>query len=190
MHACVHVCVHVCVQPLQSLSLRESKLKADMSILLRALGAPAVLTHVDVSGNHAGDAGARILARALRSNTRLKCAHTHTSPSSVLFEVVFPSSFTSPRLVACQRLCLVEGLCPGTGTTSQSEASRTLLMLWRGGTGNVAASNRKILPLPSLSRPLPLLTFSHVMRTPLPPLINALLPPLRYPWTLHQELCV
>ncbi|CAG12818.1 unnamed protein product, partial [Tetraodon nigroviridis] len=58
--------------PLQSLSLRDSKLKTDVSILLKALGAPAVLTHVDISGNHAGDTGARILARALRSNTRLK----------------------------------------------------------------------------------------------------------------------
>ncbi|XP_029697979.1 capping protein, Arp2/3 and myosin-I linker protein 2 isoform X1 [Takifugu rubripes] len=58
--------------PLQSLSLRDSKLKTDVSILLKALAAPAVLTHVDITGNNAGDTGARLLARALRSNTRLR----------------------------------------------------------------------------------------------------------------------
>ncbi|TNN01069.1 hypothetical protein fugu_012315 [Takifugu bimaculatus] len=58
--------------PLQSLSLRDSKLKTDVSILLKALAAPAVLTHVDITGNNAGDTGARLLARALRSNNRLR----------------------------------------------------------------------------------------------------------------------
>lgn len=75
----VHACTRTArAQPLRSLSLRDSKLKTDVSILLKALAAPAVLTHVDISGNHAGDAGARILARALRSNTRLRHAQAHT----------------------------------------------------------------------------------------------------------------
>nr|XP_046250721.1 capping protein, Arp2/3 and myosin-I linker protein 2 isoform X2 [Scatophagus argus] len=58
--------------PLQSLSLCDSKLKTGMHILLSALGGQAALAEVDISGNNIGDTGAKMLAKALMSNTRLR----------------------------------------------------------------------------------------------------------------------
>ncbi|XP_041794805.1 capping protein, Arp2/3 and myosin-I linker protein 2 isoform X2 [Chelmon rostratus] len=58
--------------PLQSLSVCDSKLKAGMHILLSALGGHAALAEVDISGNNIGDTGAKMLAKALMSNTRLR----------------------------------------------------------------------------------------------------------------------
>ncbi|XP_067444796.1 capping protein, Arp2/3 and myosin-I linker protein 2 isoform X2 [Thunnus thynnus] len=58
--------------PLQSLSVCDSKLKTGMHILLSALGGHAALAEVDISGNNIGDTGAKMLSKALMSNTRLK----------------------------------------------------------------------------------------------------------------------
>ncbi|XP_010783137.1 leucine-rich repeat-containing protein 16B-like [Notothenia coriiceps] len=58
--------------PLQSLSVSDSKLKAGMHILLSALGGHAALTEVDISGNNIGDTGAKMLAKALLTNTTLR----------------------------------------------------------------------------------------------------------------------
>uniref|UniRef100_A0A3P9K8R7 Capping protein regulator and myosin 1 linker 2 n=1 Tax=Oryzias latipes TaxID=8090 RepID=A0A3P9K8R7_ORYLA len=58
--------------PLQSLSVRDSKLKTGVHILLSALGGHAALTELDISGNHIGDTGAKMLAKALMTNTRLR----------------------------------------------------------------------------------------------------------------------
>ncbi|XP_029289434.1 capping protein, Arp2/3 and myosin-I linker protein 2 isoform X2 [Cottoperca gobio] len=58
--------------PLQSLSVCDSKLKTGMCILLSALGGHAALAEVDISGNNIGDTGAKMLAKALMSNTRLR----------------------------------------------------------------------------------------------------------------------
>ncbi|KAM8890903.1 capping protein, Arp2/3 and myosin-I linker protein 2 [Spinachia spinachia] len=58
--------------PLQSLSMCDSKLKSAMHGLLSALGGHAALTEVDISGNNIGDTGAKMLAKALLTNTRLK----------------------------------------------------------------------------------------------------------------------
>ncbi|XP_054476721.1 capping protein, Arp2/3 and myosin-I linker protein 2 [Anoplopoma fimbria] len=58
--------------PLQSLSVCDSKLKTGMRILLSALGGHAALTEVDISGNNIGDMGAKMLAKALMTNTRLR----------------------------------------------------------------------------------------------------------------------
>ncbi|XP_034052519.1 capping protein, Arp2/3 and myosin-I linker protein 2 isoform X3 [Gymnodraco acuticeps] len=58
--------------PLQSLSVSDSKLKAGMHILLSALGGNAALTEVDISGNNIGDTGAKMLAKALLTNTTLR----------------------------------------------------------------------------------------------------------------------
>ncbi|XP_062418969.1 LOW QUALITY PROTEIN: uncharacterized protein LOC119195596 [Pungitius pungitius] len=58
--------------PLQSLSMSDSKLKSAMHGLLSALGGHAALTEVDISGNNIGDTGAKILAKALITNTRLR----------------------------------------------------------------------------------------------------------------------
>uniref|UniRef100_A0A3Q3XF05 Capping protein regulator and myosin 1 linker 1 n=1 Tax=Mola mola TaxID=94237 RepID=A0A3Q3XF05_MOLML len=58
--------------PLTSLSLADSKLKADLSIVLNALGSNTSLTKLDISGNAMGDMGAKMLAKALQINTKLR----------------------------------------------------------------------------------------------------------------------
>uniref|UniRef100_A0AAQ4Q4T9 F-actin-uncapping protein LRRC16A n=1 Tax=Gasterosteus aculeatus aculeatus TaxID=481459 RepID=A0AAQ4Q4T9_GASAC len=58
--------------PLNSLSLADSKLKTDLSIVLNALGSNTSLTKLDISGNSMGDMGAKMLAKALQINTKLR----------------------------------------------------------------------------------------------------------------------
>ncbi|XP_056297745.1 F-actin-uncapping protein LRRC16A isoform X2 [Pseudoliparis swirei] len=58
--------------PLISLSLADSKLKTDLSIVLNALGSNTSLTRLDISGNSMGDMGAKMLAKALQINTKLR----------------------------------------------------------------------------------------------------------------------
>ncbi|XP_030268342.1 F-actin-uncapping protein LRRC16A isoform X2 [Sparus aurata] len=58
--------------PLTSLSLADSKLKSDLSIVLNALGSNTSLTKLDISGNAMGDMGAKMLAKALQINTKLR----------------------------------------------------------------------------------------------------------------------
>ncbi|XP_039977511.1 F-actin-uncapping protein LRRC16A isoform X2 [Xiphias gladius] len=58
--------------PLTSLSLADSRLKADLSIVLNALGSNSSLTKLDISGNAMGDMGAKMLAKALQINTKLR----------------------------------------------------------------------------------------------------------------------
>ncbi|KAF4087676.1 hypothetical protein AMELA_G00073260 [Ameiurus melas] len=58
--------------PLTSLSLADSKLKAELSIVLNALGSNGSLTRVDISGNGMGDLGAKMLAKALQINSKLR----------------------------------------------------------------------------------------------------------------------
>uniref|UniRef100_A0A674AGE1 Capping protein regulator and myosin 1 linker 1 n=1 Tax=Salmo trutta TaxID=8032 RepID=A0A674AGE1_SALTR len=58
--------------PLTSLSLADSKLKGDLSIVLNALGSNTSLIRVDISGNGMGDMGAKMLAKALQINTKLR----------------------------------------------------------------------------------------------------------------------
>lgn len=61
-------------QPLQSLSLADSKLKTEVTIIINALGSNTSLTKVDISGNSMGDMGAKMLAKALQINTKLRWA--------------------------------------------------------------------------------------------------------------------
>ncbi|KAI3358213.1 hypothetical protein L3Q82_003211 [Scortum barcoo] len=58
--------------PLTSLSLADSKLKTDLSIVLSALGSNTSLTKLDISGNAMGDMGAKMLAKALQINSKLR----------------------------------------------------------------------------------------------------------------------
>ncbi|XP_041932944.1 F-actin-uncapping protein LRRC16A [Alosa sapidissima] len=58
--------------PLTSLSLADSKLKGDLSFVLNALGSNTSLTKLDISGNGMGDMGAKMLAKALQINTKLR----------------------------------------------------------------------------------------------------------------------
>lgn len=71
MYVCVHVCVP-CPQPLESLSVCDSKLKTGTTILINSLGCNASLTKIDISGNCIGDTGAKMLAKALLINTKLR----------------------------------------------------------------------------------------------------------------------
>ncbi|XP_062848691.1 F-actin-uncapping protein LRRC16A-like isoform X2 [Trichomycterus rosablanca] len=57
---------------LTSLSLADSKLKGELSIVLNALGSNGSLTRVDISGNCMGDLGAKMLAKALQINSKLR----------------------------------------------------------------------------------------------------------------------
>lgn len=59
-------------QPLQSLSLSESRLKLGTNVLLSALGSNTSLIALDISGNAMGDTGAKMLAKALQINTKLR----------------------------------------------------------------------------------------------------------------------
>ncbi|NWS41282.1 CARL2 protein, partial [Probosciger aterrimus] len=58
--------------PLQSLSVAESRLKLGTNVLLSALGSNTSLTALDISGNAMGDTGAKMLAKALQINTKLR----------------------------------------------------------------------------------------------------------------------
>lgn len=57
---------------LQSLHIADCKLKSDVHNFLNALGDNKCLEIVDISGNLIGDSGARLLAKALQINTKLK----------------------------------------------------------------------------------------------------------------------
>lgn len=59
-------------QPLTSLSLADSRLKSDLSIVLNALGSNSTLARLDISGNAMGDMGAKMLAKALQINSKLR----------------------------------------------------------------------------------------------------------------------
>ncbi|KAL2094120.1 hypothetical protein ACEWY4_011432 [Coilia grayii] len=58
--------------PLESLSVCDSKLKTGTTILINSLASNANLSRIDISGNLIGDTGAKMLAKALIINTRLK----------------------------------------------------------------------------------------------------------------------
>lgn len=57
---------------LESISLAESKLKEDIIPLLDAMGTNESVKELDISGNHMGDEGARILAKAVQINSKLR----------------------------------------------------------------------------------------------------------------------
>ncbi|XP_050672069.1 F-actin-uncapping protein LRRC16A isoform X2 [Leptidea sinapis] len=70
----IQALVHVLQEPdtaLTSLDLSDCKLKGDLYGLLNALGGARRLRTLDVCGNLAGDAGARLLAKALQCNCTL-----------------------------------------------------------------------------------------------------------------------
>merc|ERR1719309_1369871 len=60
---------------LQKLNLSDCKLKTDINNVINALGSNQCLQVLDISGNAMGDVGARLLAKALQINTRLKTIH-------------------------------------------------------------------------------------------------------------------
>uniref|UniRef100_A0A3Q1G925 Capping protein regulator and myosin 1 linker 1 n=1 Tax=Acanthochromis polyacanthus TaxID=80966 RepID=A0A3Q1G925_9TELE len=72
--------------PLTSLSLADSRLKTDLTIILNALGSNSSLTRLDISGNAMGDMGAKMLAKALQINSKLRTViwdKNNTSPQGL-----------------------------------------------------------------------------------------------------------
>ncbi|CAL8289179.1 unnamed protein product [Merluccius merluccius] len=72
--------------PLTSLSLADSRLKSDLTIVLNALGSNSSLTRLDISGNAMGDMGAKMLAKAMQINTKLRTViwdKNNTSPQGL-----------------------------------------------------------------------------------------------------------
>ncbi|XP_071324743.1 F-actin-uncapping protein LRRC16A-like isoform X3 [Trachinotus anak] len=72
--------------PLTSLSLADSRLKSDLTIILNALGSNSSLTRLDISGNAMGDMGAKMLAKALQINSKLRTViwdKNNTSPQGL-----------------------------------------------------------------------------------------------------------
>ncbi|XP_068022698.1 capping protein, Arp2/3 and myosin-I linker protein 2 [Melanerpes formicivorus] len=57
--------------PLQSLSVADSRLRLGTAVLLSTLGSSSLST-LDISGNAMGDSGAKMLAKALQTNTKLR----------------------------------------------------------------------------------------------------------------------
>ncbi|XP_075224401.1 capping protein regulator and myosin 1 linker 1 leucine rich repeat protein [Lycorma delicatula] len=57
---------------LQTLAIPDSRLKSDLHNLINALGGNQCLQTIDISGNLMGDAGARLLAKALQINSRIR----------------------------------------------------------------------------------------------------------------------
>lgn len=57
---------------LQSLMIPDCRLRSDTFNLLNALGDNKSLETLDISGNLIGDSGARLLAKALQINTKLR----------------------------------------------------------------------------------------------------------------------
>lgn len=57
---------------LQSLLIADCRLKSDLHNFLNALGDNKCLETIDISGNLIGDSGARLLAKALQINNKLK----------------------------------------------------------------------------------------------------------------------
>ncbi|KAK3754087.1 hypothetical protein RRG08_024163 [Elysia crispata] len=57
---------------LESLSLADSKLKGETAYIINALGSNETLLEIDISGNSIGDLGARMLAKALMINSKLR----------------------------------------------------------------------------------------------------------------------
>lgn len=71
---------------LTSLSLADSRLKSDLTIVLNALGSNTSLTRLDISGNAMGDMGAKMLAKALQINSKLRTViwdRNNTSPQGL-----------------------------------------------------------------------------------------------------------
>ncbi|XP_054477478.1 F-actin-uncapping protein LRRC16A-like [Anoplopoma fimbria] len=72
--------------PLTSLSLADSRLKSDLTIVLNALGSNSSLTRLDISGNAMGDMGAKMLAKAFQINSKLRTVmwdKNNTSPQGL-----------------------------------------------------------------------------------------------------------
>ncbi|KAK1896024.1 F-actin-uncapping protein LRRC16A [Dissostichus eleginoides] len=70
----------------RGLQLSDSRLKSDLTIVLNALGSNSSLTRLDIGGNAMGDMGAKMLAKALQINSKLRTViwdRNNTSPQGL-----------------------------------------------------------------------------------------------------------
>lgn len=65
------------------LNLSDCKLKSEINNVINALGSNQSLQTLDITGNQMGDVGARLLAKALQINTRLKTIHLDRNGISI-----------------------------------------------------------------------------------------------------------
>ncbi|CAH2039729.1 unnamed protein product, partial [Iphiclides podalirius] len=174
----IQALVHVLQEPdtaLTSLDLSDCKLKGDLYGLLNALGGARRLRSLDVGGNVAGDAGARLLAKALQCNCTLHTLHIDRNAFSLqgltdiatalrrsvsVRRVEFPGCDAaaggrgaSERVATLWR-DLHERLA-GNSTASQSHRLRALALerAWAGGEAAAALAAQAAAALPPA--PLP-----------------------------------
>lgn len=76
-----------------------SKLKTGTTILINSLGCNSTLTKMDISGNYIGDTGAKMLAKALLINTKLKYVGFHSDAAP--YAVMCPVTHTVTNPVMC-----------------------------------------------------------------------------------------
>ncbi|CAK1556172.1 unnamed protein product [Leptosia nina] len=177
----IQALVHVLQEPdtaLTSLDLSDCKLKGDLYGLLNALGGARRLRTLDVGGNLAGDAGARLLAKALQCNCTLHTLYIDRNAFSLqgltdiatalrrsvsVRRVEFPASDAaaggrgaSERVAALWR-DLHERLSSNT-TASQTHRLRALALerAWGGGEAGAALAAAAAGALPPA--PLPAAT--------------------------------
>lgn len=76
---------------IESLSLVDSKLRSETSLVLNALGSNHSLINIDVSGNMMGLVGAKTLAKALQINNRLETIYwdRNLTPTSGFIDIAF-----------------------------------------------------------------------------------------------------
>ncbi|XP_028409927.1 F-actin-uncapping protein LRRC16A-like isoform X2 [Dendronephthya gigantea] len=61
--------------PIEYLNLADSRFKQNITLLFDSLGTNESLVELDISGNMMGDEGARVLAKALQINSKLRTIH-------------------------------------------------------------------------------------------------------------------
>ncbi|XP_053606598.1 F-actin-uncapping protein LRRC16A isoform X2 [Plodia interpunctella] len=124
----IQALVHVLQEPdtaLTSLDLSDCKLKADLYGLLNALGGARRLRSLDVGGNMAGDAGARLLAKALQCNCTLHTLYIDRNAFSL--QGLTDIATALRRSVSVRRVEFpgCDAACGGRG------ASERVAALWR-----------------------------------------------------------
>ncbi|XP_060802380.1 F-actin-uncapping protein LRRC16A isoform X4 [Amyelois transitella] len=124
----IQALVHVLQEPdtaLTSLDLSDCKLKADLYGLLNALGGARRLRSLDVGGNMAGDAGARLLAKALQCNCTLHTLYIDRNAFSL--QGLTDIATALRRSVSVRRVEFpgCDAACGGRG------ASERVAVLWR-----------------------------------------------------------
>lgn len=76
---------------IESLSLIDSKLRSDASIILNALGSNQSLINIDISGNLIGLVGAKTMAKALQVNNHLETIYLdrNLTPTSGFIDIAY-----------------------------------------------------------------------------------------------------